>query len=79
MNPYSMNAWILILFMENHMIVGYKIYLVRISMILIQATRRKSGRARSKETVSTIIGPKGSYNTGGGDPSNIDNKSTISI
>jgi hypothetical protein len=36
-----------------------------------------SGGARSKETASTVIGPKGSYNRGGDDLYSIDNKYTI--
>jgi hypothetical protein len=33
-----------------------------------ETTRRTSGGARSKETASTAIRPKGSYNRGGEDP-----------
>jgi hypothetical protein len=34
-NPYLMNALIFVLFMENSMIIGYKIHLERIGMILL--------------------------------------------
>jgi hypothetical protein len=42
-----------------------------------KTTRRTSGRARGKETASTVIRPKGSYNRGGEDLYSIDNKYTI--
>jgi hypothetical protein len=43
-----------------------------------KTTQRTSDRARGKETASIVIGPKGSYNRGGEDPYNMDNKYTIS-
>jgi hypothetical protein len=43
-----------------------------------EATRRTPSRARGKETVSTTTESKGSYNGGGEDFYNIDNKHTKS-
>jgi hypothetical protein len=42
-----------------------------------KTTQRTSSGARSKETMSTIIGPKESYNRGGDDLYSIDNKYII--
>jgi hypothetical protein len=42
-----------------------------------KTTRKTSSGARGKETTSTVIGPRGSYNRGGEDLYSIDNKYTI--